>query len=79
VAAGKADPSRAYLPRCWREGRSAEDGEALWRFSLEEVGGARRRLGLTTLEAFLALVSAKPSPGARTEAGGIVTPSRRYA
>ncbi|MCZ7570273.1 MAG: hypothetical protein M5U01_17045 [Ardenticatenaceae bacterium] len=59
MAEGKADLSRAYLLRCWREGCSAEEGEATWRFSLEEVGGARRRLGFMTLEALLAFLRAE--------------------
>lgn len=67
MAEGKVDPSRAYLLRCWQEGCSAEDGEAVWRFSLEEVGGERRRLGFMTLEALLAFL--------RAELGG--APARR--
>ncbi|HBY92381.1 MAG TPA: hypothetical protein DEP84_00215 [Chloroflexi bacterium] len=62
MAEGKADLSRAYLLRCWREGHSAEEGEAAWRFSLEEVGEERRRRGFMTLEALLAFL--------RSELGG---------
>ena len=46
---------RAFLLRCW----STQTEEALgtWRFSLEEVGPERQRLGFASLEALMAYLS----------------------
>jgi hypothetical protein len=53
---GQEVPPRAYLLRCWRERRGAAAWEFLWRFSLEEVFGERRRRGFHSLEALIAFI-----------------------
>jgi len=44
---------RAYLLRCWWERTSLGP---LWRFSVEEVSGERRRRGFRSLEALVAFI-----------------------
>jgi CRISPR/Cas system endoribonuclease Cas6 (RAMP superfamily) len=44
---------RAYLLRCWQEGDAGTDREPLWRFSVEDVFGERRRQGFGSLEALI--------------------------
>ena len=44
---------RAYLLRCWQEGDAEIDQEPLWRFSVEDVFGERRRQGFGSLEALI--------------------------
>ena len=48
---------RAFLLRCW----STQTEEALgpWRFSLEEVGPERQRMGFASLEALMAYISSE--------------------
>jgi hypothetical protein len=46
---------RAYLLRCWREKTAAVQGR-VWRFSVEEVFGERRRHGFRNLEALVAFI-----------------------
>lgn len=48
--------TRAYLLRCWRERRGMATWESLWRFSVEEVFGERRRRGFHSLEALVAFI-----------------------
>lgn len=43
---------RAYLLRIWREARGSHLPEGVWRFSLEDVSGGKRR-GFPTLEALV--------------------------
>jgi CRISPR/Cas system endoribonuclease Cas6 (RAMP superfamily) len=52
----KNDPYRAYLLRCWQEGEMETDQEPLWRFSVEDVFGERRRQGFGSLEALVAFL-----------------------
>lgn len=47
---------RAYLLRCWQEGDVGTDRETLWRFSVEDVFGERRRQGFGSLEALVAFL-----------------------
>ena len=47
---------RAYLLRCWWERRATIALGRVWRFSLEEVFGERRRRGFHSLEALVAFV-----------------------
>ena len=52
----KNEPYRAYLLRCWQEGDVGADQEPLWRFSVEDVFGERRRQGFGSLEALVAFL-----------------------
>jgi hypothetical protein len=45
--------NRAYLLRCWQEEDGGTDQEPLWRFSVEDVFGERRRQGFVSLEALI--------------------------
>ena len=45
--------NRAYLLRCWQEEDAGTDQEPLWRFSVEDVFGERRRQGFVGLEALI--------------------------
>jgi hypothetical protein len=47
---------RAYLLRCWWERGATAIRKPVWRFSLEEVFGERRRRGFRSLEALVAFV-----------------------
>ena len=47
---------RAYLLLCWQEGGVGTDQEPLWRFSVEDVFGERRRQGFGNLEALVAFL-----------------------
>jgi hypothetical protein len=49
-------PYRAYLLCCWQEGDVGTDREPLWRFSVEDVHGERRRQGFSSLEALAAFL-----------------------
>jgi hypothetical protein len=49
-------PQRAYLLRCCRERRGRAAWGSLWRFSLEEVLGDRRRRGFHSLEALVTFI-----------------------
>ena len=40
----------AYLLRCWREDRAAEDGESAWRFMLMDIDAHRAKKGFACLE-----------------------------
>ena len=52
----KNERYRAYLLRCWQEGDTGTDREPLWRFSVEDVFGERRRQGFGSLEALVAFL-----------------------
>ena len=47
---GKDKPNCAYLLRCWQEEDAGTDQEPLWRFSVEDIFGERRRQGFVSLE-----------------------------
>lgn len=57
----KSQPHRAYLLRCWREGKATSGKEPLWRFSVEEVLHKRWRKGFSGLEALFAFLQAELS------------------
>jgi hypothetical protein len=49
-------PTRAFLLRCWQEGKAPHSDEIRWRYSLESILPKRSRQGfddLTSLVAFL--------------------------
>jgi hypothetical protein len=52
-------PQRAYLLRCWWERRATMARGRVWRFSLEEVFGERRRRGFRNLKALVAFIRAE--------------------
>jgi rRNA maturation protein Nop10 len=47
---------RAYLLRCWWERGATAIRKPVWRFSLEEVFGERRRRGFRSLKAVFAFI-----------------------
>jgi hypothetical protein len=49
----------AYLLRCWQEEDVGTDQKPLWRFSVEDVFGERRRQGFGSLEALVAFLRAE--------------------
>ena len=49
-------PRRAYLLRCWQEGEALPGEEAIWRFSLEELGRERHRYGFGDLQELMAFL-----------------------
>jgi hypothetical protein len=51
--------TRAYLMRCWQEGKAAPGAKPRWRFSLEGVLQNRPRQGFDTLEELIAFVQAE--------------------
>ena len=55
----KNHPYRAYLLRCWREGKAATGQESPWRFSVEEIPGERRRKGFSSLRALITFLRAE--------------------
>ena len=61
--------NRAYLLRCWQEGKSASDGKPQWRFSLQEVFHERRRWGFTSLESLLVFLQAELADGEDGQTG----------
>jgi len=67
---GKNEPYRAYLLRCWQEGDAVTDQESLWRFSVEDVFGERRRQGFGSLEALVAFLRVELVEFDRSEIGG---------
>jgi len=64
------EPYRAYLLRCWQEGDAVTDQEPLWRFSVEDVFGERRRQGFGSLEALVAFLRVELVEFDRSETGG---------
>jgi hypothetical protein len=61
---------RAYLLRCWQEADVGADQEPLWRFSVEDVFGERRRQGFGSLEALIAFLRVELVEFDRSETGG---------
>jgi hypothetical protein len=59
----ESPPNRAYLLRCWREGKATPDGKPRWRFSVEEVLHERHRRGFGSLEALVAFLRAELTGG----------------
>ena len=51
--------NRAYLLRCWQDGKATPDGKPRWRFSLEEVLHERYRRGFGDLESLLVFLKTK--------------------
>ena len=52
----KQEKCRAYLLRCWQEGKVRADHEPLWRFSVEDVFGERPKQGFGSLEALISFL-----------------------
>ena len=48
--------TRAYLLRCWQEGRALHDAEIGWRYSLEGVLPKQSRQGFDDLESLVAFL-----------------------
>ena len=61
--------NRAYLLRCWQEGKAVTDGKPQWRFSLQEVFHERRRWGFTSLESLLVFLRAELADGEDGQTG----------
>jgi hypothetical protein len=49
-------PTRAYLLRCWQEGRALSSDEIHWSYSLEQVLPKRSRQGFDDLESLVAFL-----------------------
>ena len=49
-------PTRAFLLRCWQEGRAPPDVETDWRYSLEGVLPKQSRQGFDDLESLVAFL-----------------------
>lgn len=45
---------RAYLLRCWSEGRDGRGEASAWRFSVEDIGPESRRRGFGSFRALVA-------------------------
>jgi hypothetical protein len=52
-------PTRAYLLRCWQEGRVLRDDEIRWRYSLEGVLPKQSRQGFEDLESLVAFLQSE--------------------
>lgn len=52
----KKRPDRAYLVRCWQQGKALPGKAVHWRFSVEEVLHERYRKGFDSLEALIAFL-----------------------
>ena len=50
---------RAYLLRCWQEGRAAAGEERPWRFLVEDVLGQGSQRGFTDLDGLVAFLQAE--------------------
>ena len=59
----RSHPYRAYLLRCWREGKAATGQGPLWRFSVEEIPGERRRKGFSSLGALITFLRTELANG----------------
>jgi hypothetical protein len=67
---GENESYRAYLLRCWQEEDVGTGQEPLWRFSVEDVFGERRRQGFGSLEALVAFLRVELVEFDRSETGG---------
>ena len=63
----KRHPDRAYLLRCWQEGRALRGDESRWRYSLEGVWPTRSHRGFDDLEALVAFLLGELIDGATGE------------
>ena len=59
----KNQPYRAYLLRCWQEGRALRGDEVHWRYSLEKVLPKRSRQGFDDLESLVAFLRGELAEG----------------
>jgi hypothetical protein len=61
--------TRAYLLRCWQEGRALRSDELRWRYSLEQVLPERTRQGFDDLESLVAFLRGelKDTEGCKNE------------
>ena len=57
-------PTRAYLLRCWQEGRAPSSDHIRWRYSLEGVLPKRSRQGFDDLESLVAFLQGELTEGA---------------
>lgn len=55
----KNQPYRAYLLRCWQEGKATPGKAPLWRFSVEEILHERCPKGFSSLGALFAFLRAE--------------------
>ncbi len=55
----KNQPYRAYLLRCWQEGKATPGKVSLWRFSVEEILHKRYQKGFSSLGALFAFLQAE--------------------
>jgi hypothetical protein len=55
--------TRAYLLRCWQEGRVLRSDEIRWRYSLERVLPERSRQGFDDLESMVAFLRGELTDG----------------
>lgn len=51
--------SVSFILRCWQEEESADDRQSVWRFSIQEIGAERRRIGFSRLEYLFAYLEAQ--------------------
>jgi hypothetical protein len=56
-------PTRAYLLRCWQEGRALRSDEIRWRYSLEGVLPRQSRQGFDDLESLVAFLQGELTDG----------------
>lgn len=54
---------RAYLLRCWREGKTAAGEERPWRFLVEDVLGQRPQRGFVGLDELVTFLQAELADG----------------
>jgi hypothetical protein len=52
----KQERYRAYILRCWQEGKAGTGQESPWRFSVEDVFGERLVQGFGSLETLIAFL-----------------------
>ena len=64
----KKNRHRAYLLRCWQEGRIATDEERCWRFLVEDVLGQEPQRGFAGLDGLVAFLQAEFAGGGSEEA-----------
>jgi hypothetical protein len=59
----KNRPTRAFLLRCWQEGKAPGSDEIDWRYSLEGVVPKRCRQGFDDLESLVAFLRGELTDG----------------
>ena len=56
-------PTRAYLLRCWPDGKAPRSDQIRWRYSLEGVLPKRSRQGFDDLESLVAFLRSELTDG----------------